>query len=112
MTARAEYLVVFVTARNRDEAEAIGAALVEERLAACVNVLTACRSIYRWKGKLVREDEVLMVVKTERKRFGTLERRVRELHSYEVPEVIAFPLTEISPSYADFLREALGVDSP
>ena len=112
MTAKPEYLVVFVTARNCDEAETIGAVLVEERLAACVNVLTACRSIYRWKGKLVRDDEVLMVVKTERRRFATLERRVRELHSYEVPEVIAFPLTHLSPGYADFLRQALGVDSP
>lgn len=101
------YVVVLVTAPNADEAEAIAEALVEERLAACVNVLAGCRSVYRWEGKLQHDDEVLMVIKSHRDRFADLEKRVCELHSYDVPEVIAIGLTDISAGYRAFLGDSL-----
>ena len=101
------YQLVFMTASNSEEAGKVARALVEEGLAACVNVLEGCRSIYRWKGKVVDEGEVLMLAKTNRKQFSQLERRVRELHSYDVPEIIAVDLKDISPGYLKFLEETL-----
>jgi len=102
-----DYLVVFVTASGSEEAERIAEALVTESLAACVNIVDGCRSIYRWKGELVRDEEALLVVKTSRSRFQRLERRVTELHSYDVPEVIGVDVGAVSPGYAAFLEENL-----
>jgi uncharacterized protein involved in tolerance to divalent cations len=102
-----DYIVVFITAPNAAEAERIAGALVEERLAACVNVLPECRSIYRWEGALQQDQEVLMIVKSSRRAFGALEKRVVELHSYDVPEVIAVNLTDISPGYLSFLEDSI-----
>jgi periplasmic divalent cation tolerance protein len=107
MTTDDGYMVVFVTTPNAQEAETIAQALVNDRLAACVNVLPACRSIYRWEGKLQHDDEALMVIKSRRDRFADLERRVVELHSYDVPEVIAVDLADISSGYLSFLRDSL-----
>lgn len=107
MTDVDAYIVVLVTAPNTEEAEKIAEALVEERLAACVNVLPGCRSVYRWEGELQRDDEVLMVIKSHRARFADLERRVTELHSYDVPEVIALDLAGISAGYRAFLDDSL-----
>jgi len=107
MTDDKAYIVVLVTAPNTEEAEKIAEALVEERLAACVNVLPGCRSVYRWEGELQRDDEVLMVIKSHRARFADLEIRVTELHSYDVPEVIALDLTDISAGYRTFLDNSL-----
>jgi uncharacterized protein involved in tolerance to divalent cations len=102
-----EFVVVFITAPDTAEAERIAGALVEERLAACVNVLPGCRSIYRWDGALQSDDEALMIVKSARSLFPALEKRVGELHSYDVPEVIAFSLTAISSSYRAFLEDSI-----
>jgi len=102
-----DYVVVFITAPNAAEAERIAGALVEERLAACVNVLPGCRSIYRWEGALQRDEEVLMIVKSSRRAFAALEKRVVELHSYDVPEVIAVNLTDISEGYLAFLEDSI-----
>jgi periplasmic divalent cation tolerance protein len=107
MMSTGDFLVVFITAANADEAEKISAVLVEERLAACVNVITGCRSIYRWNGELVKDDEVLMVVKTARRRFAALEKRVTALHSYDVPEIIAVELSELSAGYEKFLVDSI-----
>jgi uncharacterized protein involved in tolerance to divalent cations len=102
-----EFLVVFITAPNVEEAERIATALVDERLAACVNVLPDCRSIYRWEGELQHDDEALMIVKSSQDAFEALEKRVIELHSYDVPEVIAVDLTAVSTDYLAFLRDSL-----
>ena len=102
-----EYVAVFITAPNVEEAERIADALVDERLAACVNVLPGCRSIYRWEGALQHDDEALMIVKSSRDAFAALEKRVIELHSYDVPEVIALDLTDVSAGYLAFLRDSL-----
>ena len=101
------FLAVFITASNVEEADRIAEALVQESLAACVNIVAGCRSVYRWENKVVRDDEVLLIAKTSRARFSELERRVRELHSYDVPEIIGVDLAEVASGYADFLRDAL-----
>jgi periplasmic divalent cation tolerance protein len=107
MTGSDRFLAVFVTVPDVEQGERIAAALVEERLAACVNVLPGCRSVYRWEGRVQRDDEALMMVKTSREGFAALERRVSELHPYDVPEIIAVDLTAVSAPYRDFLRDSL-----
>jgi periplasmic divalent cation tolerance protein len=107
MTSSA-FLVVFVTASSSDEAHRIAGTLVEEGIAACVNVVPAVASVYRWKGKIVRDDEVLLIIKTSQARFGELERRVLELHSYDVPEIVGLDIAAVSDGYADFLGQSLG----
>jgi len=101
-------MVVLITARDRAEAESLAESLVTESLAACVNVVGACRSVYRWKGEIVHDDEVLLVVKTSVARFADLERRVHELHSYDVPEVVGLEMGAVSRAYEGFLRDVLG----
>jgi periplasmic divalent cation tolerance protein len=101
-------VVVLMTASDRDEAERIATALVEERLAACVNVLGPVRSTYRWKGAVERADEVLLIGKTRRALVARLAARVRALHSYDVPEVIALPITAGSAPYLSWLATETG----
>ena len=98
-------LVVLITASSEDEAATIGRALVEEGLAACANIVGGVRSIYRWKGEVKDDRECLMLVKTVPANFDRLEKRVRELHSYELPEVIAIPVTAGSRPYLDWVHE-------
>jgi len=98
-------IVVLVTAPSEDEAAKIGRALVDERLAACANIVTGVRSIYRWEGKVEDEPEALMVIKTREELFDSLESRVRELHPYSVPEVIAIPIVKGSQAYLKWLHE-------
>jgi periplasmic divalent cation tolerance protein len=81
--------------------------LVEERLAACVNIVPGCRSLYRWQGKTVKDDEVLLFVKTARGLFDDLAKRITALHSYDVPEVAAVELVRISDGYEKFLSDSL-----
>lgn len=101
------HLVVFITAGSPDQAAAIAQTLVEERLAACGNVVPGIRSIYRWQGAVHDDPEALLVVKTRADRFEELVRRVGELHSYDVPEIIALPLVAGSARYLAWLDEAL-----
>ena len=100
-----ESLVVFVTSGSEEEALKIAHALVEERLAACVNLVSPIRSIYRWEGKICDEKEWLLVIKTHMARFDDLEKRVKALHSYSVPEIIALPIITGSSSYLNWLEE-------
>jgi periplasmic divalent cation tolerance protein len=99
-------IVVLVTAGSADDAGRIARALVEERLAACANIVPGVRSIYRWEGRLVDDAEWLLVIKTERTRFAALEARVRALHTYTVPEVIALEIVEGSKPYLEWLLGA------
>ena len=98
-------IVVFVTASTEEEAAGIAHALVQARLAACVNIIKGVRSVYRWEGKVEDDPEVLMVVKTQRALFAQLQSKVRELHSYSVPEIIALPIVEGLESYLKWLRD-------
>jgi len=85
-------LLVFTTLPSADKAAELAKALVEERLAACANLLPAIRSIYRWQGKLQDENEVLVLLKTRAEHLERLKLRILELHPYEVPEVLAVPV--------------------
>jgi periplasmic divalent cation tolerance protein len=104
---RAMFYLVLSTAKDRDEAEHIAERLVRERLAACVNVFSDLRSVYRWKGKVERAGEALMLMKTSRGKLSRLMARVKELHSYEVPELLALPIERGSSKYMKWLRESL-----
>ena len=99
-----EYVVVFVTA-PAEEAPQLAKTLVEESLVACVNIVPGLRSIYWWQGKVEDEPEVLCIMKTRSNLFESLRDRVRELHSYEVEEIIALPIVEGNPPYLDWIRE-------
>ena len=101
-------IVVFITASNEDEAAKISRALVESRLAGCVNIIRNIRSIYSWQGKIEDEPEVLMIAKTRKPLLDALMKRVKELHSYTVPEIIALPIVEGSEDYLKWLREVTG----
>ncbi len=101
-----EEIVIFITAPNEDEAVGIARSLVEARLAACVNIVRNVRSIYTWQGKVEDDSEALMIVKTRRSLFNDLSEKVRELHSYEVPEIIALPIIEGSKEYLKWLGES------
>ena len=96
-------LVVLVTAPSTDEAARIARALVEERLAACSNVVPGVRSIYRWEGKVMDDAEALLLLKTTRARFAALRERVLALHPYTVPEVLALPVEAGSEEYLSWL---------
>jgi len=100
-----EPIVVFVTCGSEEEAVKISNALVEEKLAACVNLIPPIRSIYRWEGKIWDEKEWLLFIKTQRKKFDELEKKVKSLHSYTVPEIIALPIIEGSSSYFNWINE-------
>ncbi len=97
-------VVVLVTAGSEANARAIARALVEERLAACVNLVPGITSIYRWRGAVEEAGEWLLVVKSRKSRVAEIENRVRELHEYDVPEVIAFEIAAGSSAYLDWLR--------
>ncbi len=101
----AEPMLALVTAAGEEQALAIARALVAERLAACVNLVAGVRSIYRWRAAIEDDREWLLLIKTTAARFAALERRVRELHSYETPEVIALPIAAGSPPYLEWLVE-------
>ncbi len=99
-------LMVYVTTRDLAEAERIGRAVVEERLAACVNILPGMRSIYRWQGKIEAGDECVLIAKTRAALFDALAARVRVLHSYSCPCIVALPLAAGVPDYLDWIRQA------
>jgi periplasmic divalent cation tolerance protein len=102
-----KYLVL-VTCRNTAEATRIARAVVEQRLAACVNILPgAVTSIYRWKGKLGSTREQLLLIKTSRKRLAKLQATVGRLHSYQVPEFIVLPIAAGSRAYLAWLDDSL-----
>jgi periplasmic divalent cation tolerance protein len=102
-------IVVLVTCESIREARRIGRALLEQRLVACANILEApVHSIYRWKGRVESAKEILVVFKTIRKRFAAVEREVRRLHSYDVPEIIALPIVTGSAQYLRWIYESVG----
>jgi periplasmic divalent cation tolerance protein len=107
MTARAADLrVIFVMAGAAREAERIARTLVEEKLAACVNMVGPVHSIYRWRGAIEQAKEHLLIIKTRQRLYPQLERRVRELHSYEVPEIIALAPTAGLRPYLEWIIDS------
>jgi periplasmic divalent cation tolerance protein len=101
------YIIVFVTTANKMEAERISRTLVEERLVACANIVNPVASFFHWKGNIDCADECLVIMKSKYDLFATLEQRVKALHSYEVPEILALPIVEGSADYLTWLSENL-----
>jgi periplasmic divalent cation tolerance protein len=102
-----EHAVILSTASSEDEARRIASALVERRLAACVNVLPKIHSTYRWNDAVERAEEWMLVVKTRRERFEEVARTIRELHSYELPEVVMLDLAGGDPRYLAWIDACL-----
>lgn len=101
------YGVVWVTTASAEEAKRIAASLVTENLAACANIYEI-RSIYTWKGAVQDDGEWQLTIKTHLSLFDRLEARIRQLHSYEEPEIIALPIVAGSPSYLDWIGQSVG----
>jgi len=99
-------IIVLITASSKDEAAKIGTALVDEHLAACVNIVPEVRSLFFWEGKTRDEREILLICKSRLPRMEKLVARVKSLHSYTVPEVIALPIVAGSREYLDWVQDA------
>ncbi|MGH9295957.1 MAG: divalent-cation tolerance protein CutA [Acidimicrobiales bacterium] len=99
------YAVVLTTTSSRDEARQIARRLLEERLAACVQLLPV-ESIYTWQGETIDDGEVLLVVKTRRDRYAQIERAIHDVHSYEVPEIVMVPVVDGLAAYLNWIDEA------
>lgn len=101
------FIQVVTMVENREDAERMARVLVESRLAACVQVIGPVASTYRWKGRIEEAEEWQCVLKTREGLYEALEQAVREIHPYEVPEIIALPILRGSPSYLEWLRSEL-----
>lgn len=101
-------LIVFSTCATREEAGRIARAVVEERLAACAQLLPPIQSIYRWQGAIEQSEEILMLFKTTSPHFAALGKRITEMHSYDTPEIIAVPVAAGAEKYLNWLRETTG----
>jgi periplasmic divalent cation tolerance protein len=99
----AETLLVITSLPDRASAETLARALIERRAAACVNIFAPCTSVYRWNGAVETAEEYPLFAKTTRERYSLLERVVRELHPYELPEIIAVPVGGGLPAYLDWV---------
>jgi len=100
-------IVVFVTVPNRSTATRLAQTLVKEKRAACVNIVPGLESHYIWRGKLERSRELLLIIKSTRRGYAALERRIKALHPYTVPEIIALPIQRGSASYLKWLSDAV-----
>jgi periplasmic divalent cation tolerance protein len=98
---------VYAIFASADEAERIGRTMVEERLAACINILGPIRSIYRWKGAIETSDEVAAIFKTSEERCADLIARIAALHSYDVPCIAAWPIDQVLRTYVDWVEDSL-----
>ncbi len=99
------YIVIYITTGSVNEAKKIGRSLVEEKLVACSNIISPIRSIYSWQGKICDDKEALMILKTRKKYFKQIVKRVEKLHSYDVPEIIAIPIIDGSDKYLSWINE-------
>ena len=102
----AQEIVVFVTIGSLQDGAKIGRELIEKKLGACVNLLPHMTSIFCWDGKVTEEEECLMIIKTRKENYQNLEEAVRSLHPYEVPEIIALPITQGFPGYLAWVKES------
>jgi len=101
------HLIVLMTASTKEEADKIVRQLLNQRLIACANTLSPVKSQYWWKNKIEETDECLVVMKTQEKLFNKLTEAIRQIHSYEVPEILALPITRGSQSYLEWLDSVL-----
>jgi periplasmic divalent cation tolerance protein len=102
------YIIVLITTPSKNEAEKIAKTLLEERLIACANIISPVQSLFWWQGKVNEAQEHIILMKTRKDLFSKLSERVKALHSYQVPEIIAIPIMEGSKDYLKWLDENLG----
>lgn len=95
--------LIYITTENKAEAERIGQALVEEYLAACVNIIDGMKSIYRWEGRLIQENETVLIAKTIEAKVPALMQRVKALHSYDCPCIVALPITDGNEAFLNWV---------
>ncbi len=100
-----EYIIVFCTTDNKENAELIAHTLVKEKLAACTNIIPQINSIYTWKEQIVQDEELLLLIKTRKELFEEVKNRILSLHNYEVPEIISVNINDGSKSYLDWIKE-------
>ncbi|MEM7553060.1 MAG: divalent-cation tolerance protein CutA [Cyanobacteria bacterium P01_A01_bin.84] len=105
MSESTNYTLVLVTTSSVEEAETIAAELLIAKLAACVNILPLHCSIYNWQGQVNKDKEWQLLIKTNINKFSVLETKIKELHSYEVPEIIALPIIAGSQAYLSWMDE-------
>lgn len=101
-----DYILVLTTVSGEDEGKALAQKIVEERLAACVTVTSAVRSYYWWEERITDDSEFILFIKTRTSLFRELEEKIKFLHSYEVPEIIALPVFAGSKAYLDWIRQS------
>jgi len=104
---KSEFIQVFTTTENEQDAQKIARALVEERLAGCVQIIGPIKSIYWWKENIETAEEWLCIIKTKKRLFEKLEKSIREIHPYETPEILAIPITQASEDYLNWLDREL-----
>jgi len=102
-----DFVLAYVTVKDKEEAVALGKKLLEERLAACVNILDGATSIYRWEGKICTDAEAVLIAKTSAERFHSLSERIKELHSYDCPCVLSIPVNGGSKQYLEWLAQEI-----
>lgn len=103
MGPKIEAILVITNLPDREAARRLAGRLVEERLAACVNILAPCESVYRWQGQIETAQEITLLIKTLRAHYGKVEKTIRECHPYELPEIIAVPITVGLPACLEWL---------
>lgn len=103
-------IVVVTTVGTEEEANTLARELVSRRHAACVNIIPVLRSVYRWQGKVCEDSEFLLVSKTVAEEYSAAETAIRELHSYELPEILAFPVSEGEPRFLEWIAECVSKD--
>ena len=103
-----DFVFVYITAKDKEQALAIGKTLVEERLAACVNVIDGMTSIYRWEGEICTDSEAVLIAKTSSERFEALAARVKQLHTYTCPCIVSLPVIGGSSGYLEWLAGQVG----
>ena len=99
-------IVIFVTAKDYDQATKISQSLVDQKLIACANIISGVKSLFWWEGKVDEANEVLLILKTKKSLFKKIEKAVKALHSYEVPEIIALPIIEGHKPYLKWVNES------
>lgn len=102
-----EFLTILTTTDKKIDADRLSGTLVERKLAACVQVVGPIESTYRWKGKVEQAEEWLCLIKSTAAMYEAVEKAIREVHPYEVPEIVALPIVRGSRTYLDWLRDAL-----
>jgi periplasmic divalent cation tolerance protein len=105
--SRSDLCVVLCTVPDQDTARRLAWLLIDERLAACVNVVTGVTSVYRWQSKIEEDAEILLVVKTSRDRFPAMRERLADAHPYDVPEIVALPVQDVLEPYGAWLLECV-----